>query len=71
MTTQTSTLPDPATLRQAMDELGIRVPVRGWALERGRLVLRLANGETATWTPPAKRRKPRTTRVTGAGKEVQ
>jgi hypothetical protein len=71
MQTQPHNLPDPATLRQAMDELGIRVPVRAWAVERGRLVLRLANGETATWTPPVKRRKPRKTRVTSAGREVQ
>jgi hypothetical protein len=40
---------DAALVQRAMGELGIRVPVRGWVVKRGRLVLLLATGERMVW----------------------
>lgn len=40
---------DAALVQRAMGELGIRVPVRGWVVKRGRLVLLLATGERVVW----------------------
>ncbi|MDX1664840.1 MAG: hypothetical protein R3272_13695 [Candidatus Promineifilaceae bacterium] len=46
---------NPATIQQAADELGIQSPIRSWDVEGGQLLLRIATGNTVTWTPPESR----------------
>lgn len=59
----TTTIPvDEATIRQAIDELNIGVPVRACAVENGHLILYLAYGGKATWIPPELRPDPTTGR---------
>jgi hypothetical protein len=41
-----------AVLQQAADELNIGVPIRAYTVENGRLILFLAYGGKAEWTPP-------------------
>jgi hypothetical protein len=52
-----------AVLQQAADELNIGVPIRAYTVENGRLILFLAYGGKAEWTPPELRdQKPTTQR---------
>jgi hypothetical protein len=57
---------DDAVIQQAIDELNIGVPVRGWTVRQGHLVLFLAYGGAAHWIPPELRPDPTTGQASDA-----